>query len=97
MALIKFPLDELIGEGPVRQSEFRRKIDMLDLEPYRDQAVLIPWMHGAKLPIWIYLMVTAKLADIAAVLSYGEACSPVVLRQRARIKDSNPSNSNSLT
>ena len=85
MALIKFPLDDLCGEGIVRETEFREKLNKLDLTPYRDQAVLIPWVHGVELPIWVYLMTVAKLTGIAAVLSFGEVCSPITLSQRAHL------------
>ncbi len=84
MSLIRFPLDEIVGDGIVRESEFRARLKAVELEPYRDQAVLIPWLHGTEMPLWVYLMTVARLAPIAAVLSFGEACSPVVLTQIAR-------------
>lgn len=87
MSLIKFPLEDLVGNGLVRESEFRAKLNSLDWEPYRDRAVLVPWVHGRELPIWVYLMTVARLADVAAVLSFGEACAPTVLLQRKRIKN----------
>ena len=96
MGLIKFPLDEVAGTGIVREAEFRDRLNRLDLEPYRDQAVLIPWIHEMELPIWVYLMVVAKLASVAAVLSFGEVCAPTVLIQRARLNSPPVSNLNGL-
>ena len=94
--LIKFPLDELVGPGIVRETEFREKLNSFDFEPYRDQAVLVPWIHGVELPVWVYLMTVARLAPVAAVLSFGETCAPTVLIQRHRV-DTNPvSKSNGL-
>lgn len=87
MSLIKFPFDEVLGSGIVREGEFRRKLEALDWELYRNQAVLIPWVHDRELPIWAYLMVTARLANVAAVLSFGESCSPTVLLQRSRLPE----------
>jgi hypothetical protein len=49
--------------------------------------VLIPWVHATELPVWVYLMAAAKLAQVAAVLSFGEACSPTVLLQRNHVRD----------
>ncbi|MBU0692686.1 DUF2480 family protein [bacterium] len=91
MSLIKFPLDEIVGNGIVRESEFRTKLNTFDLEPYRDAAVLIPWLHKQEVPLWVYMMTVAKLTPIAAVLSFGEPCSPVTLSQRTRINHANPS------
>jgi hypothetical protein len=84
MTLARFPLDDLIGTGPVKEKEFRARLDQLNWDPYRDQAVLLPWIHHAELPIWVYLMTTARLTEVAAVLSFGEECSPTVLVQRRR-------------
>jgi hypothetical protein len=89
--LKRFPLDDIVGSGIVRESEFRQKLNGWDYEPYRDQAVLIPWIHGQEVPIWAYLMAVAKLTPIAAVLSFGEACSPVTLSQRTRPHRANAS------
>jgi hypothetical protein len=84
MSLIRFPLDDLIGGEIVREREFRAKLEKLDIEAYRGQAVLIPWQHNDAVPIWVYLMVVARLTPIVSVLSFGEACSPVVLVQNTR-------------
>lgn len=87
MSLVRFPLDDLTGAGMVREREFRAKLDALDWEVYRGRAVLLPWIHHCELPIWVYLMTTARLAKVAAVLSFGEACSPTVLIQNQRIEN----------
>jgi len=84
-SVIRFPLDYLIGHGPVREREFRARMNSLNLEPYRDKAVLIPWIHEMEIPMWVYLMATARLGDVAAVLSFGELCSPITLVQRGRV------------
>ena len=86
-SLFRFPLDELVSEPPVKEREFRAKLNAFNLDPFRDRAVLIPWIHNVELPIWVYLMVTARLANVAAVLSFGEACSPTVLLQRDRVRN----------
>jgi hypothetical protein len=91
MSLLKFPLDDIAGSGIVRESEFRQKLNEFDFEPYRDQAVLVPWIHRQEVPVWVYLMTVAKLTPIAAVLSFGELCSPVTLSQRTRPKRANTS------
>jgi hypothetical protein len=85
--LLRFPLDELAGSPPIREREFRARLNAFDFEPYRDRAVLIPWIHGDELPVWAYLMAAARLAEIVAVLSFGEACSPTVLLQKSRVRD----------
>jgi hypothetical protein len=84
--LKRFPLEDLLGTGPVRERDYRARLDAFDYAPYRDQAVLLPWIHQVELPIWVYLMATARLTEVAAVLSFGEECSPTVLCQRKRIE-----------
>ena len=85
MELIRFPLEDLLEGGIVRESEYRKKLNTLDLDPYRDKPVMLPWIHGQELPIWVYLMAVAKLAPVVGVLSFGEPCSPVVLAQNKRV------------
>lgn len=87
MALVRFPLEDLIGPAPIRERDFRARLNAHDLEPYHGKAVMIPWVHNDELPIWVYLMAAARLAPVAAVLSFGEACSPVVLLQRMPVID----------
>jgi hypothetical protein len=87
MSLIRFPLEDIMGTGPVRETEFRAKLHALEMTPYANQAVLVPWIHNIELPIWVYLMVVAKLTPVAAVLSFGEACSPTVLWQGKRVTE----------
>jgi len=91
MSLIRFPLEDVIGDGPVRETGFRAKLSAHDMTPYTGQAVLIPWIHNIELPIWVYLMVVAKLSHIAAVVSFGEACSPTVLWQGKRVAEATES------
>lgn len=86
MSLIRFPLEDVVGEGLVREREVRRRLDELDWERYRDQAVLVPWLHDRELPLWAYLMAVARLSRVAAVVSFGEACSPTVIIQTSRVK-----------
>ena len=92
MSLVRFPLDDLVGSDLVREAEFREKLNRLDLAPYRDQAVLIPWLHEVELPIWVYLMTAAKLSAVVAVLSFREACTTAVLLQRAHVSQPLTSN-----
>ena len=86
MTLVRFPLEDLLGEAPVRERDFRSRLNETDWAAYRDQAVLVPWIHQDEVPIWAYLMVVARLSEVAAVLSFGEACSPTVLLQRRHIQ-----------
>ena len=86
LELIRFPLEDLLEGGIVRESEYRQKLNAVDLETYRDKPVMLPWIHGKELPVWVYLMAVAKLAPVVGVLSFGVPCSPVVLSQNRRIE-----------
>ncbi|NUO19616.1 DUF2480 family protein [bacterium] len=84
MELIRFPLEDLLDGGIVRESDYRQKLNSINLDEYRGKPVMIPWIHGQEVPIWVYLMAVAKLSPVAGVLSFGEPCSPVVLSQTMR-------------
>ncbi|MCB9367446.1 MAG: DUF2480 family protein [Calditrichaeota bacterium] len=89
MDIIRFPLEDLLGDGIIRESDFRASLAKLDLTPYRDQPVMVPWIHKQEIPIWVYLMAVAKLAPVVAVLSFGEPCSPIALVQNKRVGSAN--------
>ncbi|HEY3296963.1 MAG TPA: DUF2480 family protein [bacterium] len=77
--LLRFPLEDMLGPGMVREKDFRTKLKGIDWEAYRGRPVLVPWIHNQEIPVWVYLMVVARLSGVASVLSFGEACSPTVL------------------
>lgn len=58
---------------------FEESIASFDIEPFRDQRVIIKGCSDKPVPTTAYLAITRKLRPVARSLMYGEACSNVPL------------------
>lgn len=54
-------------------------ISTLDVEPFRNQRIIIKGCSEKPVPVAAYLAITRKLRSVARSLMYGEACSNVPL------------------
>lgn len=65
-------LDDFVDGGIIREKSFRQKVAEMDFEQYRDQKVIIKGCADVVVPTWAYLILTARLAQVAEKLYYGE-------------------------
>ena len=65
-------LDDFLDEGIIREKSFRKMVDELDFELFRDQKVIIKGCASVVVPTWAYLMLIAQLAQVADKIYYGE-------------------------
>jgi len=65
-------LDDFLDEGIIREKSFRKMVDELDFELFRDQKVIIKGCASVMVPTWAYLMLIAQLAQVADKIYYGE-------------------------
>tara|TARA_B110000116_G_C16455884_1_gene411491 strand:+ start:354 stop:596 length:243 start_codon:yes stop_codon:yes gene_type:complete len=71
----KIELDNFLTDGILKEQDFRLKIDELDWSIYKNKKVLIKGCTSVPVPIWSYLIVTARLTGIAKHIYFGEPCS----------------------
>ena len=65
-------LDDFVDGGIIREKSFRQKVAEMDFEQYRNQKVFIKGCADVMFPTWAYLILTARLAQVADKLYYGE-------------------------
>ena len=63
---------------------FESMISRMDMEPYRDQRVVIKGCSHQPVPVQAYVMLTAKLQPYVKSILYGEPCSTVPVYKRNR-------------
>ena len=78
-------LDDFLDEGIIREKSFRKMVDELDFELFRDQKVIIKGCASVVVPTWAYLMLIAQLAQVADKIYYGEPRYAVKVFNRKEI------------
>jgi hypothetical protein len=74
---------EFLVEGMFRQDQFLEKADAFTWDRYRDKKVLVRGCTSTVIPPWAYMLITARLANVARSVRFGnEHDNIVVLRSR---------------
>ena len=70
--------------GLIREKSFTQKISALNLEDFKGEEVFIKGCAGMPIPTWAFMMVTARVAQVADLVTFGEEVSPLVVFERDR-------------
>ena len=79
-------LNDFLDDGIIREKSFRQKVDEMNFEQYRDQKVIIKGCADVVIPTWAYLILTARLAQVAEKLYYGEPRYAVKIFNRKNLQ-----------
>ena len=72
------------SEADYLRDHFRRVVDRLDAEDYRDARIVVKGCGEKEVPASAYLDITAKLQPVAKSVMYGEPCSTVPVYKKPR-------------
>ena len=59
-------------------------IEGLNLDDYKNKAVVVKGCSSNKVPKTAYYLITSKLMDVAKSIMYGEACSAVPVYKKPK-------------
>ena len=65
-------LDNFLDDGIIREKSFRKMVDDMDFKNYSNKKVIIKGCASVAVPTWAYLIIVARLAQVADKLYYGE-------------------------
>ena len=65
--------------GIIREESFRRGVENFDWKQFQGKRVLIAGCAQIPIPTWAYMMVTAKLAQFADSINYGEVTASLTI------------------
>ena len=65
-------LDDFLDDGIIREKSFRKMVDDMDFKNYSNKKVIIKGCASVAVPTWAYLIIVARLAQVADKLYYGE-------------------------
>lgn len=80
-------ITRFIDDGIIREAAFFEKVDAFDWTAYRDKRVLVKGCGTTIVPPWAFMVVAARLSDVARVVKYGNEHSAVPIFRRAREAD----------
>ena len=78
-------LDDFLDNGIIREKSFRKMVDDLDLKSYSNKRVIIKGCASVAVPTWAYLIIVARVAQVADKLYYGEPRHAVKVFDKSKI------------
>ena len=75
-------IDNFLSDGILIEKKFRKNIDSIDWEKYKNHNVLIKGCSQAIIPTWAYLIITAKLVNHANNIYYGDNRSAIKIYRK---------------
>ncbi len=79
-------ISSLLNGQIIQEDAFRQAVENFNWEQFQGKRVLIQGCGSVPIPTWAYMMVTAKLAQVASSINYGEIKSPFLVFQRDQEK-----------
>ena len=68
--------------GIIREKSFKDKLTSLDLDDFTDEEVFIKGCADMPIPTWAFMMVTARVAQVADLITFGEESAPMTLFEK---------------
>ena len=78
-------LDDFLDDGIIREKSFRKMVDDLDFKSYSNKKVIIKGCASVAVPTWAYLIIVARVAQVADKLYYGEPRHAVKVFDKSKI------------
>ena len=78
-------LDDFLDNGIIREKSFRKMVDDLDFKSYSNKKVIIKGCASVTVPTWAYLIIVARVAQVADKLYYGEPRHAVKVFDKSKI------------
>ena len=78
-------LDDFLDDGIIREKSFRKMVDDMDFKNYSNKKVIIKGCASVAVPTWAYLIIVARVAQVANKLYYGEPRHAVKVFDKTKI------------
>ena len=78
-------LDDFLDNGIIREKSFRKMVNDLDFNRFYNKKVIIKGCASVTVPTWAYLIIVARVAQVADKLYYGEPRHAVKVFDKSKI------------
>jgi hypothetical protein len=68
--------------GIIREKSFITQLEALDINDFKGEEVFIKGCADMPIPTWAFMMVTARVAQVADLITFGEEAAPMMLFER---------------
>ncbi len=82
--MVIFDMHSFLEDGMATETGFLDKVAAFDWESLRGKAVLVKGCGTAIIPPWAFMIITARLTEVAQKISYGNEHSalPIFIRHK---------------
>lgn len=82
--MVILDMHTFLDDGMVTETGFADKVAAFNWESLRDKAVLVKGCGTAIIPPWAFMIITARLTEVARTISYGNEHSAIPIFTRFR-------------
>jgi len=68
--------------GIIREKSFKTQLEALDIDDFKGEEVFIRGCADMPIPTWAFMMLTARVAQVADLITFGEEAAPMMLFER---------------
>ena len=69
--------------GLIREKSFITQVEALDIDSFSGEEVFIKGCAGMPIPTWAFMMLAARVAQVADMITFGEESAPFVVYERS--------------
>ena len=69
--------------GLIREKSFIEQVEKIDISTFAGDEVFIKGCAQMPIPTWAFMMLAAKVAQVADMITFGEESSPFIVFERA--------------
>ena len=69
--------------GLIREKSFIKQVEALDMGKFSGEEVFIKGCAQMPIPTWAFMMLAARVAQVADMITFGEETAPFIVFERA--------------
>ena len=80
--MIVINMADFADGGIIREKSFITQLEALNVNDFKGEEVFIRGCADMPIPTWAFMMVTARVAQVADLITFGEEAAPILLFER---------------
>jgi hypothetical protein len=72
--------------GLIREKSFIEQVESLEMHSFKGEEVFIKGCAQMPIPTWAFMMLAARVAQVADMITFGEENAPFIVFERAQTR-----------